>query len=125
MLIMHGTTDPLNPYNGGNKGLNDGYDRGTVVSTAESVNYWLNLDGCNLKPDSSMYPDINKGDSSKAYNFTYSNPQTGKKVVFIKIVNGGHNIPNPGFNFWPKMLGNVNKDIYAPQIIMDFFVGLK
>ena len=99
MLIMHGTADPLNPYNGGKIGLNDGYDRGEVLSTNESVNYWRTLDGCSQKADSSMYPDINNKDNSVAYNFSYSNPQTGKKVVFIKIVNGGHNIPNRGFNF--------------------------
>jgi polyhydroxybutyrate depolymerase len=125
MLVMNGTADPINPYNGGDIVLPDGMNRGRVVSTQQTIQYWINLSHCNSALASIFtFPDIDKTDSSTVIEFQYSCPETQKKIVLLKINNGGHTIPNPGFGFWPKVLGNVNKDINAPYLIYRYFMSL-
>ncbi len=126
MLVLNGTADPINPYNGGVVKTGDGKERGEVMSANQTLQYWLALDkGDTTSQKVFEFPDINKSDKSTAVGYTYDCVQTGKEVVFIKVINGGHIFMNTGFHLWPRVFGNVNKDISAPQIIMEFFRGLK
>lgn len=126
ILIMNGTSDPINPYNGGEMISNDGEKRGAVMSTQQTIEYWLNLLKCDstIKTEN-IYPDINKNDNSTAIEYDYKCVATNKEIKLIKIINGGHNIPNPTFFLWPKKVGNVNKDINAPKIIFEYFMNLQ
>ena len=36
------------------------------------------------------FPDVNKNDKSTAVEYTYDCVQSEKKVVLIKVINGGH-----------------------------------
>jgi polyhydroxybutyrate depolymerase len=126
MLIMNGTADRINPYNGGTVKAGDGKERGEVMSTDQTVQYWLGLDNCDTTSVKEYdFPDINKSDKSTVVEYTYDAVQSGKKVVLIKVINGGHVFMNAGFHWWPRVLGNVNKDISGPQIIMQFFRSLQ
>jgi polyhydroxybutyrate depolymerase len=126
MLLLNGTADPINPYNGGVVKAGDGKERGAVMSTSQTVQYWLALDkGDTTSQKVYEFPDVNKSDKSTAVEYTYDCVQSGKKVVLLTVVNGGHIFMNAGFHLWPRVFGNVNKDINAPQIIMEFFRSLK
>lgn len=126
ILIMNGTSDPINPYYGGEVSLINGETRGEVCSTNQTLNYWLARDSCDMSGVTEYnFPDTKKKDSSSAIQYLYSSPHASRKVVLIKIINGGHTIPNPGFSSWLKNLGNVNKDINAPEIIVKFFRQLE
>jgi polyhydroxybutyrate depolymerase len=123
IMLINGTSDPVDPYNGGVINLPDGKNRGAVISADSSVQYWKRLAHCDTTtPNIYHYPDINKDDQSTAVAFDYPCSPTGKKIKFVKIINGGHIIPNPGFDHWPRGLGTVNRDINAPLIIYDFFM---
>ena len=121
---MNGTGDPINPYNGGEVVVGDGQKRGACVATDQTIQYWVNNDSCALTPTNYNFPDIEPGDNSTAISYLYKSTTTGKQVELVKIVNGGHIYPNPGFSFWPKQLGTVNKDINAPKVVCDFFNSL-
>jgi len=121
VLVMNGTTDPINPFNGGEVIVGDGQKRGAVRSTDETIQYWMNNDSCDSVHTSINFPNVDASDNSIVLEDLYKSSSTGKQVVLVKIINGGHVIPNPGFSLWPKSLGNVNKDINAPKIIWDFF----
>ncbi len=126
MLLMNGTTDRINPYNGGMVKAGDGKERGVVMSTDQTLQYWLGLDNCDTTSKKEYdFPDVNTTDKSTAVEYTYDSIQSGKKVVLIKVINGGHIFMNAGFHWWPRVLGNVNKDINGPQVIMEFFQSLK
>jgi len=126
MLLLNGTSDPINPYNGGMVKAGDGKERGPVMSTDQTLHYWLVVDkGDSTAPKEFDFPDINTKDKSTAVEYTYDCVESGKKVVLVKVINGGHIFMNTGFRFWPRVLGNVNKDISAPQVIMEFFAGMK
>jgi len=122
ILVMNGTSDPINPYNGGLVKAGDGKQRGDVVSTPRTLQYWLTRDkGDSTSVMEYSFPDVNQTDKSTAIRYTYHCDQTGKTVVLVKVINGGHIFMNDGFRYWPRVLGNVNKDISAPRVIMDFF----
>ena len=126
MLLLNGTADPINPYNGGVVKAGDGKERGEVMSADQTLQYWLAwTKEIQLHKKCMNFPDINKSDKSTAVEYTYDCVQSGKKVVLIKVINGGHIFMNAGFHLWPRVFGNVNKDISAPQIIMEFFRSLK
>lgn len=45
LLLMNGTADPINPYEGGEVML-DGQSLGSVVSTEQNVQHWLTVSEC-------------------------------------------------------------------------------
>jgi polyhydroxybutyrate depolymerase len=125
MLVMNGTADPLSPYTGGEFTSLDTMHRGAVLSTDATITHWLETDGCDTASRSEYhFPDLDPSDSSTVVSYTYSSLTTGRKVELLKIINGGHLVPNSGFDRWPKAVGNVNRDINSPVIILDFFAGL-
>jgi polyhydroxybutyrate depolymerase len=121
VLVMNGTSDPINPYTGGEVIVGDGQKRGAVLATDQTLRYWIGLNGCDTTPTVLKFPDIDATDQSTAMSYLYRNPVTHRQVELVKIINGGHIIPNPGFQLWPGSLGTVNKDIDAPRVIWDFF----
>lgn len=126
MLIANGTTDPINPFYGGEVTVGDGKKRGKVIPTLNTVQYWKELLDCNEIIETKQdVNDINKDDNSTVTVYDYKCIKSNKKVEFIKINNGGHIVPNPHFNHWPETLGNANKDINLPKIILNFFESLE
>lgn len=126
ILIMNGTADPINPYQGGAMETGDHSNHGSVISTEETIQYWKKLSNCDsVRPKTSTFPDINPGDHSSVQEFDFLCSMTKKEITLIKINNGGHNIPNPEFFLWPKKVGNLNKDIRAPKVVFDYFMKLQ
>ncbi len=126
MLLINGTSDPVNPYNGGPVVTGDGMNRGNVISTEQTLAYWLSLDKCDSIAGSEYaFPDLDTTDHSTVIQYTYQCIQTDKTVELIKVINGGHVYANPTFRLWPPRLGNINNDINMPEIIFHFFMNLR
>jgi len=126
ILIANGTSDPINPFNGGEVIVGDGKKRGKVIPTLNSVQYWKDL----IKNDEIIetrkeLPDLVKEDNSTVVVYSYKGKTSKKKIELVKVNNGGHIVPNPHFKHWPKPLGNVNKDINLPKLIIDFFTSIE
>lgn len=125
MMMVFGTSDPINPFNGGEVLAKDGKSRGKVMSASQSLEYWLSLvKGDVIEEPTLNYPDVNPQDNSRAIQYNYVAQKENKNIVFLKIINGGHHFANPSFNQWPEYLGNLNQDINLPKIIMDFFTSI-
>src|SRR5207237_108388 len=59
MLLMNGTADPFVPWNGGDVVLHGVWgNRGAVLSTQASIDYFLALDGLVGPPATTQFPDI-------------------------------------------------------------------
>ena len=92
MLIINGTADPVNPYNGGMVNLGAGKSMGAVRSTDRTVAYWANLAGYAGQPAHESIPDITLTDDQTIDRYTYR--ATGKPDVILLKVNGGkHEYP--------------------------------
>ncbi|MCG2460227.1 prolyl oligopeptidase family serine peptidase [Flavobacteriaceae bacterium F89] len=126
ILIANGTTDSISPFNGGTVLAGDGKNRGDVAPTFNSVQYFKDLMKCGeIIETKKGLPDTDKEDSSTVNVYDYRCKNQGKRIELIEIVNGGHIFPNPTFDQWPKSLGNVNKDVNLPELILNFFNSLE
>ncbi len=89
VMIINGTNDPTNPYNGGISAKN----KGLVRSTDETFRYWATLDGYEGEPRMEALPDTDPTDGKTIERYTYK--QNGKpEVTLLKVINGEHNNPN-------------------------------
>jgi polyhydroxybutyrate depolymerase len=122
MMVINGTGDKINPYNGGEVVMTGGAKRGSVISTDETMRYWANL----AKKDFSKaikfdFPDTDKEDGTTATQFSL----TTKKydIRLIKVENGGHVLSVPTKVPPPAMIGKSIRDINMAQVAFDFFFG--
>jgi len=119
-MLMNGTDDPMNPYNGGEVALYGLLgSRGNVVSSRETVEYFARLAGYSEAPVSSLLPDRETGDGSSVEITLWSEPQR-VPVVLYTVYGGGHSAPHPQLRL-PRLLGGSNRDIVAADEMWGFF----
>lgn len=122
MLLMNGMKDPINPYNGGEVKL-DGQSFGAVLSTENNVIRYLTAG--NFDTSTFATKDFkDKAGRVTAIQQDYYSTSTGKKVSSVKILDGGHTIPNLNFRLPVKIMGNMNKQVDGPKLIWEFFMSL-
>lgn len=122
ICLVNGTADGVNPYQGGLVEILGNTSRGTVLSTDETLAYWIGLGNCGA-PETKDLENKVKADNSTVKQKTWRCDGTIKAINY-EIVNGGHVIPHPE-NQLAKALGTTNKDLNAPQAIWSFFRQLK
>lgn len=111
VLHIHGTSDAVVPYLGSVT---------TGVSVSQTMEKWQQFLGCDPNPSSLDLPNLSLLDLSTVSRETYSNC-TNSSLELIKITNGGHQWP--GISTLVGGIGNINMDIYSPQVIWDFLNG--
>ena len=112
VLQIHGTKDPWVPFNG-NMGWN---------SADQTVNYWADFNHC-FSVDTVFLSDIDTTDGCKAEKISYSTSTGKTKVIYYKVINGGHTWPGAGPTGYPA--GNTNQDFNANSVIWNFFKHFK
>jgi polyhydroxybutyrate depolymerase len=124
VLIMQGTDDPLVLFAGGDvqlKFLPQRLDRGKNVDTCATVMKWVEHNGCNPVPVITELPNKATDDGSFVILNSYSGGRKGTEVLFYTIDGGGHTWPG-GSQYLPeRMIGRVNRDIDATEVIWEFF----
>lgn len=108
MMQIHGTVDPLVPYNG----------QFNSMGIENMISFWLNEKGCTTPGDTVQIPNSLANDSSTVEKITY-NCNEGYEFVYFKITNGGHTWPSGAINV--PGLGPTNRDISASREIWNFF----
>lgn len=93
VMIVNGTEDTVNPYNGGEVILGNNLSLGFVRSTDRTVEYWTKLAGYTKPPKKETYPDTDPTDGKIIERYTY---KKGKKpeITLLKVIGGKHNYPN-------------------------------
>jgi len=120
ILLMDGTDDHVVPYNGG-------YvhflwrKMGEVVSTKETILFWVRHNHCNVTAKEKELPDIDLTDGSRVTVTTYANPKNRCNVILYTIHGGGHTLPGSNIPDRPLLLGKKNKDINGAEVIWQFF----
>ena len=114
VMYIHGTTDPIIPFNGGKK-----FGR-LMYSHNEILKKWVTMDGCDPTPVITQIPD-NAKDGTTAIKEEYSNPKNTLKVISYTINKGGHTWPG-GPQYLPvAVIGRVCRDFSATRLIWEFF----
>lgn len=121
MMIINGTDDPINPFNGGNVMLG-GTNLGPVFSSQETAQYWAKLIGITGAPQTKRLPHKTASDPTYVDETIWSDP--GKPSVILYAVHGGgHVVPTRSPQDWGG-LGRETRDLDAPVAIWDFFSKL-
>jgi polyhydroxybutyrate depolymerase len=122
MLIMNATEDPLMPFDGGCV-VSSRCDRGEVMSSDETAEFWVRVNGASPEPIVERLPNRSWFDGSRVRVQRYEGGDDGLDVVYYIIEGGGHNIP--GYERDPiayrAIAGRKNRDIDGPTEIWAFF----
>jgi polyhydroxybutyrate depolymerase len=115
ILFMQGTADPLVHIEGGNVARTHGRN----ISLADATRFWVDHNQTNRKPDSSDLPSHDPNGTS-VHRDIYPGGKQDTEVVVYTIRGGGHTWPG-GPQYFPAILvGKVNHDINASEVIWDF-----
>ena len=91
VMIINGTEDPLNLYNGGMM-ISGNVTFGFVRSTDRTFKYWAGLAGYTGEPVKENLPDNDPLDGKTIERYTYK--KKGKpEVVLLKVIGGKHDYP--------------------------------
>jgi polyhydroxybutyrate depolymerase len=116
VMIMNGTKDPLNPFDGGEVELFGLVKRGKVRSSRESGQYFADLNRITSPPETNQ-TQVTDGVGVE-HVLWRNDPQV--EVELVAIHGGGHVIPQPYWRF-PRALGPTPKEPNGPAVIWAFF----
>lgn len=122
VMIINGTEDPLVPYEGGEIGFGR-FSRDEVLSTDETVNFWLTNNVCAAEPTSTIVYDDRPLDNTRARHLVYAACTDGMAVELYSIEGGGHTFPGGRQYFPPGMIGVTSREIDAAEVIWNFLSG--
>lgn len=107
VMIVNGTGDPLNPFEGGEVTLFGFLKRGPVLSSRATAEYFARASGISGPPQTRRDGDVER--------LSWQG-----KVELIAIHGGGHAMPQP---YWraPRILGTTSTTPDGPAAIWDFF----
>jgi len=129
ILLMNGTDDPLVPYEGGQLRITLSPRRrkrgkirevGPITSTRETIQYWLKHNEISGKPDVTQLPNTVQTDKTTVTRSEWTGSE-GNEVLLYTINGGGHCWPGAAQYLPAGMIGRVNRDIDATEVIWDFF----
>jgi polyhydroxybutyrate depolymerase len=106
VLQIHGTADPIIPFNG----------NVNFLSMEKIVNHWSKINSCDsVNADIETITNSVATDASTAQKFSYKNGMDGL-VELYKVIGGGHSWPGSKF-----YIDVTNQDFSASVVIWDFF----
>ncbi|MFN5478357.1 MAG: alpha/beta hydrolase family esterase [Chitinophagaceae bacterium] len=90
VMIVNGTKDNTNPYDGGEVILGSG-NFGFVRSTDRTFAYWSQLSGYTESPRMRVLPDTDPNDGKTIEEYVFSG--RNKEVILLKVIGGKHDYP--------------------------------
>jgi polyhydroxybutyrate depolymerase len=118
ILIIHGTSDPIVPYNGGIASLWGLNPRGLGLSARETAHYYAQRNHIASKPTTST---LEQGSKNAPLVNVEEYSATGKySVKLVSIDGGGHVVPNPHKKA-VFLLGKTATHVNSAELLRDFF----
>lgn len=121
-MFFHGTADTIVPWDG----IKNRSGQVVYLSMIDSVTWWAAHNGCDTSAEatrSEPIDDSDPDDGSHVNHVYLPDCNNGTEIHLYGIIGGGHTWANHPFNV-DMELGNLNRDIDATQIIMDWFIEL-
>jgi len=119
VMIVCGTDDPINPYDGGMVRLFHVIKKGEVIPALNSAKAWLTPEDADKNPMTSKPLDHDREDGTTVEILTWPD----SRVRLYTIRGGGHTIPG-GEQYLPaSIVGRVSHDINIAGEVWGFFVA--
>jgi len=115
-MIMNGTKDPINPFDGGEVTLFGLLKRGKVRSSRASGQYFADLNAITGTPETN---ETQLADGIRIERVLWRN-DSKVEVELVAIRGGGHGIPQPYLRY-PRIQGPTAKKPNGPAVIWAFF----
>jgi len=119
VLVVNGTEDPVNPYEGGLVELFGDSSRGEVISARETAAYWAGLAGYRSDGQQSDWADRDAQDGTRVSTMMWRGPGR-PPVALVTVVDGGHTMPDPVFRL-PRILGTTSHEFDSAELTWQFF----
>jgi polyhydroxybutyrate depolymerase len=120
VMLMNGTEDPLVPWDGGQVRFFR-QQLGEVLSTPDTVTFWVTANGCDSDAQSVELPDFDPSDDTRIGVDSYSGCDDDVSVILYTVYGGGHTLPG-STQYVPKfIIGRVSEDLHAGEVIWQFF----
>jgi polyhydroxybutyrate depolymerase len=119
VMLINGTLDPINPYQGGIVTLFGFASRGSVMSSMASTQDFAERNGITTPPIPGELPKGFSEDITSVETLTWH--KNGKPLCCLCTVRGGgHVIPQPAYRF-PRLLGSTASILNSPREAIRFF----
>jgi len=119
VMLVNGTTDPINPYRGGIVTLFGFASRGSVMSSGASAQNFAERNRITSPPARGQLPKGFADDPTSVETLTWHT--NGKPFSCLYTVRGGgHVIPQQAYRF-PRFLGKTTSVLNAPGEAIRFF----
>jgi polyhydroxybutyrate depolymerase len=119
VMLINGTEDPINPYQGGPITLFGFASRGPVMSSVTSARNFAERNGITTPPIPVELPKGISDDITSVETLTWHTD--GKPSCCLCTGRGGgHVIPQQAYRF-PRLLGKTTSSLNAPREAMRFF----
>lgn len=120
VIMINGTDDSLVPWEGGYVHLFR-KKLGKIISVQQTIDFWVDRNGCVLEPQISLMPDSDPGDGTRVKISDYRECKEEAAVILYEIQGGGHTWPG-GYQYLPEFLiGKTSRDLDATKTIWNFF----
>jgi polyhydroxybutyrate depolymerase len=120
VMLVNGTSDKINPYDGGEVALLFGIQKfGTAQSSQATAEHFASWNGISNPSVLSRLPHQRRNDPTSVSKQVWLKEDTHVVELFT-INGGGHVIPQLKASF-PRLMGKVTKDLDAPIKALEFF----
>jgi polyhydroxybutyrate depolymerase len=121
VLAINNVNDPVVPFEGGVIYSHFRKKLGKVLSTEDSLTFWVKRNNCLPDPDVNELDDRDPSDGTRVYVKHYTGGSEDTEVILYAVEGGGHTWPG-GFQYLPvRIIGRTSREINANEIIWFFF----
>jgi polyhydroxybutyrate depolymerase len=113
VIAIHGTEDPLVPYDGG--GLH-----GAMIGAERNATFWARVDGCDTIPTRTDLPPSTASSETHATRVEFHGCGSGRTVVLYELVGGGHGWPGENEPLPEALVGPKSDAVAASTLIWEF-----
>jgi polyhydroxybutyrate depolymerase len=124
LLLINGMDDPLVPWSGGGVGFRG--RRGQVISTAATIDFWRQVNGCSTERNDLALTPAAAGNGTGVEATVFKHCRSGAPVALAGIKGGGHRIPGREDRAHPVidwLLGRQNHDFETAEEVWHFFAS--
>jgi polyhydroxybutyrate depolymerase len=118
VLGIYGTSDPLNPWEGG-KETKGG--RGAILSVRETMDLWTRFNGCRRPQERESLP-VRVNDGTRVWRERYVGCNEGVEMILYGVEGMGHTWP-PRPPAFERMAGKTSGNLDASEVIWNFLMS--